>query len=252
MPSSQGSALHLFVDRLASRSSLTADEKAVIVGLPGQMEQIAARADFVQQGEQVHHSCLIVAGLVGRFGQNSEGARQTTCLYIPGDMADLSSVVSPKSAWGLAALAPTTILRVPHADLRRIAALHSGVAEAFWRDSVADGSIFSEWVVNVGRRSALARIAHLFCEMSIRYERIGQGNRGSFPLPITQADLGDATGLTSVHVNRTLKELRERSIVSARAGKITIHSWDKLVSIGEFDGAFMLLDGPSPRLSEAA
>jgi CRP-like cAMP-binding protein len=167
-------------------------------------------------------------------------------------MADLPSVVSPKSGWGLAALTTTTILRLRHDDLRRVAAKHSGIAEAFWRDCVADGSIFSEWVVNVGRRDAIARVAHLFCEMAIRCERAGQGDRHSFPLPITQSDLGDATGLTSVHMNRTLKELRTRSVVTARAKNVIVHDWDQMVSIGDFDDAFMLLDGPSPRLAEAA
>lgn len=248
----KGSALQLFANRLGSRSILTDEEECAILGLKGHVRQVAAHTDFVRPGEQVDHSCLVVDGLVGRFGQNRDGARQVTCLHIPGDMADLPSVVSPKSAWGLAALAPTTILRLPHMDLRRIAANYSGIAEAFWRDCVADGSIFSEWVVNVGRRDALARLAHLFCEMAIRSERAGQGDRRSFALPITQADLGDATGLTSVHVNRTLKQLRNRSVVTMRAGRVTVHDWDQLVMVGDFDDAFMLLDGPSPRLSEAA
>jgi CRP-like cAMP-binding protein len=166
-------------------------------------------------------------------------------------MADLPSVVSPKSGWGLSALTDTTILRIAHTDLRRIAAKHPGVAEAFWRDCVADGSIFSEWVVNVGRRDAFSRLSHLFCEMAIRSEQAGQGDRSGFPLPITQSDLGDATGLTGVHVNRTLKELREQSIVELRGGRITIHDWDRLVKTGDFDAGFMLLDGPAPRITEA-
>ncbi len=249
---SRDSALRLFVDRLTARSTLTDEEESAILGLKGQVRQVAAHTDFVRLGEQVDHSCLVMEGLVGRFGQNMDGDRQITCLYIPGDMADLPSVVSPKSAWGLAALAPTTILRLPHDDLRRVAAGHSGIAEALWRDCVADGSFFSEWVVNVGRRDALARLAHLLCEMAIRCERAGQGDRASFPLPITQADLGDATGLTSVHVNRTLKELRTRAIVTMRSGRVTVHDWDQLVLVGDFDDAFMLLDGPSPRISEAA
>jgi CRP-like cAMP-binding protein len=251
MVSSEGSALQLFANRLASRSILADEEEGAILGLRGQMKQVAGHIDFVRLGEQVDHSSLVVQGIVGRYGQNRDGARQITCLHIPGDMADLPSVVSPKSAWGLATLTQTTILRVPHASLRRLAAKYSGVAEAFWRDCVADGSIFSEWVVNVGRRDALARLAHVFCEMAIRCERAGQGDRRWFPLPITQNDLGDATGLTNVHVNRVLKELRTRSIVTARAGKVTIHDWDQLVLVGDFDDAFMLLDGPYPRISEA-
>lgn len=248
----QKSALQRFVDRLASRSILTVEEESAVLGLKGHEKQVASHVDFVRFGERVDHSCLVVEGLVGRFGSNRDGARQITCLHIPGDMADLPSVVSPRSAWGLTALTGTTILRLPHADVRRIAAKHTGVAEAFWRDCVADGSIFSEWVVNVGRRDALTRLAHLFCEMAVRYERAGQGDRRSFRLPATQSDLGDATGLTSVHVNRTLKELRLRSILTVQAGKVTVHDWDRLVATGDFDGGFMLLDELCPRIAEAA
>lgn len=252
MDQTQGAALQLFVKRLASRSVLTDDEESALLGLKGQLKQIAAHKDFVRLGEQVDHSCLVVDGLVGRFGQNRDGGRQITCLYIPGDMADLPSVVSPKSGWGLNALTRTTILRLAHIDLRRVAAKHPGVAEALWRDCVADGSIYSEWVVNVGRRDALARVAHLLCEMAVRCEQSGQGDTRAFPLPITQGGLGDATGLTNVHVNRTLKELRLRSIVELRKGTVTIHDWNELRSVGEFDAAFLLLDGPAPRITGAA
>lgn len=245
-------ALRLFVNRLASRSILTGEEEGALLGLTGRVRYVAAHVDFVRLGEQVDHACLVVEGLVGRFGQTCDGARQITCLYIPGDMADLPSVVNPKSAWGLGALTGTTILRVPHLDLRRVAAKYPGIAEAFWRDCVADGSIFSQWVVNVGRRDALARLAHLFCEMAIRSEHAGQGDRRSYPLPITQNGLGDATGLTSIHVNRTLKELRDRSIATVAKGTVTIHDWGRLSSTGDFDEDYMLLDGPSPRIAAAA
>ena len=252
MVHTQGSALHLFAARLASRSILTDAEQSAVLGLTGQVTNIPAHKDFVEQGAQVDHSCLVVEGLVGRFGENGDGARQTTCLYITGDMADLPSVVSPKAAWGLAALTRTTIIRVAHADLRRIAARHPGLAEAFWRDCVADGSLFSEWVVNVGRRDALARIAHLLCEMAIRCERAGLGTRSAFPLPITQSDLGDATGLTSIHVNRTLKQLRTQIGVTIKSGTVMVPDWNALVSTGDFDDGFLLLHGPSPRIAEAA
>jgi CRP-like cAMP-binding protein len=252
MNDARESALQLFVKRLASRSFLTRDEVSAVLALKGQIKEVAAHIDFVRLGEPVEHSCLVVRGLVGRFGQNRNGARQITCLYIPGDMGDLPSVVSPKSAWGLAALTSTTILRVPHADLRHLSAKYPGIAEAFWRDCVADGSIFSEWVVNVGRRDAISRVAHVLCEMAIRCEQAGQGHRLSFPLPLTQADFGDATGLTNVHVNRTLKELRDRSAVELRMGVVTIHDWNQLVRVGDFDAGLLLLHAPSPRITEAA
>lgn len=252
MTKSNSPALQTFVNRLALRSLLTSEEAIAILGLNGHTKQVAAHTDFVLQGEPVDHACLVIEGLVGRSGQNRDGARQITCLHIPGDMADLPSVVSPKSGWGLTALSNTTILRVAHADIRRVAAKHPGIAEAFWRDCVADGSIFSEWVVNVGCRDATSRLAHLFCEMAVRSERAGLSSRHSFALPITQSDLGDATGLTGVHVNRTLKALKAQGIVTASSGTVTVHDWDQLVSIGDFDDAFLLWDEPSPRIAAAA
>jgi CRP-like cAMP-binding protein len=244
-------ALKLFVNRLASRSVLTDEEVTALLGLKGQVKQIAGRVDVVGLGEQVDHSCLVVDGLLGRFGQSRVGARQITCLHIPGDMADLPSVVSPRAGWGIKSLTSTTLLLVPHADLRRVATMHLGITEAFWRDCVADGSISSEWVVNVGRRDALARLAHLFCEMAIRCEHAGQGDRQTFPLPITQTDLADVTGMTDVHVNRTLRQLRTRSIAELRGGTVTIHDWEQLACVGDFDAGFLLLDGPSPRMIDA-
>jgi CRP-like cAMP-binding protein len=250
MTVSQDDALQLFVDRLTSRSVLTDEEVTALLGLKGDIKQVAAHKDFVRLGDTVSHSCLVMEGLAARFGVNGDGIRQITCLHIPGDMADLVSVVTPKSGWGLTALTPTTILHVSHAELRRVAASHPGIAEAFWRDSIADGSIFSEWVVNVGRRDSPTRLAHVFCEMAVRCENSGRGNRNVYELPITQGSLGDATGLTGVHVNRTLKELREKEVMEFRAGKVTINEWDRLVRTGDFDPAYLLLNSPAPRINE--
>ena len=131
MVSSAGDALDLFARRLASRSVLTREEVSAVLALTGQVKEIAAHIDFVRVGQRVDHSCVVVSGLVGRFGQNSDGVRQITGLYIPGDMADLPSVVSPKSGWGMVALTKTKLLRVPHAELRHIAARHPGGLKHF-------------------------------------------------------------------------------------------------------------------------
>lgn len=245
-------SLQLFVKRLESRSELTHTEVSALLALRGETSEFAAHVDIIRAGQPIDNSYLVIDGLVGRFGQTADGSRQITCLYIPGDMADLPSVVSQKSAWGLAALSPTRLLSIPHVALRRLANAHPGIAEAFWRDCVADGSIFSEWVVNVGRRKALSRVAHVLCEMGVRSELAGQGKRGSYPLPITQVDLGDATGLTSVHVNRTLRELRVRSTAEMRSGNVTIFDWEQLADIGDFDPGFLLLNGLSPRITQPA
>ncbi len=245
-------ALQKFAARLTARSVLTTSERNAILALKTEVRIIAAHRDIVRFGERVDYSCLVGEGLVGRYAEGLDGRRQITGLCFPGDMADLSSVVSPNSAWGLTSLNRTTIFRVPHVQLRKLAATHPGVAEALWRDCVADGSIFSEWVMNVGRRDAMSRTAHLLCELAIRSERAEVGNRTSYALQMTQGAFADATGLTAVHVNRTLKQLRDLSVASFNRGRATVYNWDRLVAIGDFDPGYMLLDGPGPRIVQPA
>jgi CRP-like cAMP-binding protein len=239
MASSNRSALQLFVDRLTRRSSLTSEEAEALLALPGTPAQIHANRDFVHMGEDVDHACLIVEGLVGRFGQTRGGARQVTAFHIPGDMADLHSVVVAKSGSALQALCTTTILRIPHRAIRRLAHDYPAVAEALWRECVIDAAILSQWVVNVGRRDAQARAAHLVCEMMIRYGEIGQTVGLGFPFPVSQAQLADALGLTAVHVNRTLKALKDAGVISIVRHTVKILNWQRLAAIGDFDPVYL-------------
>ncbi len=241
MTFSNRSALQLFVDRLHRRSPLESEEAAAILSLPGAPAQVQANRDFVQMGEETDHACLVVEGLVGRFGQTKNGARQITAMHIPGDMADLHSVVVSRAGSALQALSTTTILRIPHRAIRAIAYEHPAIAEALWRECVVDGAILSQWVVNVGRRDAQARTAHLFCEMALRYEEIGRAAGLRFDFPATQTQLADALGLTAVHVNRTLKTLKEADLVRVERHNVQIANWPALVEIGDFDPTYLQL-----------
>lgn len=242
MPQGTSPNLQRFLDRLTSRSVLSAEEQQAILGLPAHAAQVEANRDFVRLDEVVDHACLVVEGIVGCFGQNSEGIRQITALHIAGDMPDLHSVVQPKSRSALQALSTATILRVPHAALRAVAARHAAVAEALWRDCMVDSAILSQWVVNVGRRDAKTRIAHLLCEMTKRFKVDLQAAEAAFMFPITQVQLADATGLTSVHVNRTLKRLRLDGLVDVGSRRVQILDWDALAKLGEFDADYLQAD----------
>jgi CRP-like cAMP-binding protein len=123
--------------------------------------------------------------------------------------------------------------------LRRVAKEYPAIAEAFWRDCVVDASILSQWVVNVGRRDARMRLAHLLCEVAVRMEQAGLGNRAAFELNVTQTQLADALGLTSVHVNRVLQALRREGLIATRSREVRILDWDRLAALGEFDGVYL-------------
>jgi len=241
--------LRRFLDRLLSRSVLSDREQQAILDLPAYVAQVPANSDFVRMGEVVDHACVIVEGIAGRFGQNANGARQITALHIAGEMADLHSVVQPKGCSALQALSTLTILRVPHRALRAAAGRYPAVAEALWRDSSVDAAILSQWVVNVGRRDARTRIAHLLCEMATRYKAYRNEGDIVFEFPVTQAHLADVTGLTPVHVNRTLKGLREAGLAIMADRMVRILDWEELAILGEFEPAYLQTDiRPEERL----
>jgi CRP-like cAMP-binding protein len=232
------SNLQLFVDRLTSRSVLSEKEQWRILSLPVRARQVRSNEDFVARGKTVDHVSYIAEGLVGRFDENRHGARQITALHIAGDIPNLHSVVQPHASSAMQALSPVTLLEVSHTALREAAAAHPAIAEAFWRDSMVDSAVLGQWLVNVGRGDAQARVAHLLCEMARRYKVHGSDGAVTFRLPMTQSHLADATGLTPVHVNRTLKKL-ELIGTTFRNRMVRIGEWRRLVAIGDFDPTYL-------------
>ena len=232
-------ALQQFVDRLSSRSVLSAEEKQAILDLPCHRAEVQPNRDFVALGEKTDHVCLVVSGLVGRFGQNAEGSRQITAIHIPGDMADLHSVVQPIAGSALQSLSAASIVRLPHGAIRAAAAKYPAIAEALWRDCIVDATILSQWVVNVGRRDARKRIAHFLCEMAFRFGAAPAKGPVAFGFPITQAQLADASGLTSVHVNRTLMTLRSEGLADISERTVHIRDWDEFAFLGDFDPSYL-------------
>lgn len=236
--------LELFVKRLLVRSILSDEEQQAILALPVHIVELRKKQDFVHIDEESTYACFVLAGLVGRFGQTSNGLRQFTRFHVPGDVADLHSTVRPIGIGGLNAICDTTILRVPHFAIRTLAARYPAIAEAFWRDCMLDTAVLMQWLINVGRRDARARLAHILCEMAVRS---GQDQQIvlEYAFPVTQEQLGDATALTSVHVNRSLKALD--SVTTLKSGHVQIHDWDKLARIGEFNPAYLLGDTGAQR-----
>jgi CRP-like cAMP-binding protein len=236
-------ALEMFLARLLRRSALTGEEHKAILQLPCRAVQVRARTDIVSPGETVDHACLVGKGMVGRFDQMRDGKRQIVAFHIPGDMCDLHSVVAPTAAWGMAALTHSTVIHVPHQDLRRLAFDFPQVALAFWRDGTADASILAKWVGNLGRQDARARVAHVLCELGTRMEAAGLAiGRTCFTLDITQEQLADAVGLTPVHVNRTMQGLRRTDLIATSGRTVNVKDWDGLAEAAEFDPGYLLLD----------
>jgi CRP-like cAMP-binding protein len=160
-----------------------------------------------------------------------------------GEMVDLQNSMLGTADHSVQMLTTGQIALIPREEIIRIAAERPAVGRAMWYDTLVDGSIFREWIANVGRRDARTRVAHLFCEFALRLKVAGLGDEVGYQLPMTQEQLGDATGLTSVHINRTIKQLEAEGLidrVSPRA--ITIGDWKKLAEVGDFDSHYLHLE----------
>ena len=235
-------ALKNFVARLGALSALSQEDVAALLGLKGDMARLRGNVDIVSPGAKFDHACLVVSGIVARFVQLRDGSRQFIAFHLPGDIADIHRVATPSAGSGLQTLSTATIVRVPAQDLRRIALASPTIAQAFWAYAAIDAAVLAQWAVNLGRRDAKSRMANFLCEMGVRSEACGLGSRSEFILDASQAQIGDALGLTSVHVNRTLKILRESKLLSIDGRIVRITNWLSLAAIGDFDPAYLQVE----------
>lgn len=234
-------ALEKFLRRLTLRSALSRAEQEAILALPGEEVRTAAHRDIVRPGTRMTSCCLVVGGLVGRFDQLANGHRQITALHIPGDFCDLHSLAVPEAGWGIQSLTDSVVRMVPHEALGALAGRSVAVAMAFWRDTVVDGSVLAKWISALGRRSATARLAHLLCEMGMRFEQAGLGQQDEFDFPITQAQLADVLGVTAVHLNRTMQSLRQQGLLVTNGARFQLPDRKRLCQMAQFDPSYLLL-----------
>ena len=238
MPSSQW-ALELFIQRLGTLSPLSGEDIGALQSLPSEAVRLRGNVDIEVPGQAFEHACLVASGLVARFAQLTDGRRQFTAVHIPGEIADIHRVATPLAGSALQTLTTTTIVRVPARSLRSVAINSPTITQAFWAYSAVDAAVLAQWAVNLGRRDAKARMAHFLCEMSFRYEYSGEGARDEYLLEASQGQIGDALGLTAVHVNRTFKALKQSNLVSIDGRIVRIQDWVLLAAIGEFDPDYL-------------
>ncbi len=241
--------LTLWLRRLMRRTELDADDQRRVLALPGRVERVRTNHDFVRLNQRVDECCLIVSGIAARFGQTRNGLRQLSALHVAGDCADLHSAVLPNSGSALSAVSDVVLYRMPHPAVHEIVRGSTALARAMWRDCTVDAAIAAEWLLNNGRRDARTRLAHLICELAMRIEAVG-GDRHRFTLEMSQMHFGDALGLTSVHVNRMMRELREARLLIVNGREFEICDWTALADAGDFDPYYLHLTREHPETGE--
>jgi CRP-like cAMP-binding protein len=225
--------------RWARTVPLSDEDKHAVVDLPWQRRAYGREAYLAREGEATKVCSLLVQGLAFRQKLVSDGARQIISFHIPGEFLDLQNCLLKIADHNVQALSRCTVAIVNKEAVVQLMGERPTVRRAIWYDSLVDSSIFREWVVNVGRRDARQRIAHLLCELAARLKAAGQDEMPIYDFPITQEQIADATGLTAVHTNRTLQTLRKSGLISLSASKLTILDWDALAEAGDFSERYL-------------
>lgn len=217
-----------------------ADQQAVLA-LPHRVERAEAGRHIVREGDLPKHSCLLVTGFAYRHKILADGSRSISAIQMRGDMVDLQNSLLRLADHNVQAMTHCTLAFIPREAILELAFAYPRVGMAMWYDTLVDASIFREWIANVARRKAISAVAHLLCEMGVRLEAAGLGAKLYYEMPMTQDQLADCTGLTAVHVNRTLHALEASGDISRSVRRVAIADWNKISTTADFRSAYLHL-----------
>ena len=222
---------------------LSQEEKDAILRVPTTIREVGADQDIVPEGDRPAQCCLVIEGLQCRYKMLRDGERQILSFHIPGDIPDLQSLFLSTLDHSLGTVTQNRVAFIQHDALRDLIRSYPGIAERLWRETLIDAAVFREWITNVGSRDAYTRIAHLICELYVRLRAVGLTNGNAFNFPVTQIELADASGLSTVHVNRSVQEIRADGLIVWERGVCTIPNFEALQDAGMFDAAYLHMRG---------
>lgn len=240
--SDSASAIATLLLKLRARDVITGEEEEIVRASVSEIREHPAGRTIVRAGTTLSASTLLVEGIVCRYKDLADGQRQIMELHVAGDFVDLHGFLLKQLDHNVGTMTSVKVASFPHDALRGITETHPHLGRMLWFSTLLDAAIHREKILSIGRRSAMARIAHIFCELLVRLRIVGLADDTGYDLPLTQADLADVTGLTSVHVNRMLKKLRDEDLLTFRGGRVTIDDWDRLQRVAEFDPSYLHLE----------
>lgn len=231
----------LLIRKLEGTSQFSDEQRRAVQDLPAKFRSVQSGQDIVCDGDEPAQCCLILDGWLARYKLIGQGRRQILSFHVPGDTPDLQSLHLGVMDHSLCAVAPSNVAFIPHDSLRALAEESPAIGAALWRDTLIDAAIFRAWMTGIGRRSAHERIAHLLCEMVAKLQAVGLSDGDRVAWPITQLDIADSLGLTAVHVNRVLQDLRARKLITLAKRRLSIEDKQELSDLAEFTPAYLNL-----------
>lgn len=229
------------VRKLEGFGPLSELDRTVLERISANAQLIGPRIDLIREGDPPDGVILVMEGIACRQKHRSNGARQITAYLVPGDSCDLDVALLDRMDHTITTLSACRVVRIPSDVVRRLLKDHPTVARALRMSTLVDEATLREWLVNVGCRSAIERIAHLFCELLVRLQVVGFASEDSYEFPVTQLDLADTVGLSNVHVNRSLQELRRKGVIELKGKTLKILDRQRLKTIAEFNAKYLHL-----------
>ena len=228
--------------RLRQRTEISSEEERAIRSAVIETRKLPADTIAIRSGEHLNSSLILLDGWMARSKDLQSGERQVTELHVAGDFADLHAYTLKCLEHDVLTMSDCTVAVLPHDRLKETFERHPRLARIYWFVTNVDAAIHREWALSLGQRSAISRMALLFCELYARLEPVGRTNGKSYEFPLTQRELAECLGLTVVHANRTLQELRRRGLVELENRRLTIRDRPGLEGVAEFDPAYLYLD----------
>jgi CRP-like cAMP-binding protein len=210
-----------------------------VLNLPYKVRWLEPQSYTMREGDKPDRCAVLVSGYAFRHKVTGDGSRQILSLHIPGDALDFQNMFLNESDHNVQMLTRAQVAEIPRGPLEELVLNYPAVGRAVLIHTLVEASIFREWVVNVGRRDARSRIAHLLCEFAYRLSTHDLAPSGQYELPITQEQLADATGLTAVHVNRVLKGLQADGLIDRNRRIVSFPNWQRLRDVADFNPRYL-------------
>jgi CRP-like cAMP-binding protein len=225
--------------KLAKFLALSPEETAILAELQSNTRAVPRHRDIVTEGHNYGNVFLVIEGIAIRYRILHDGRRQIVNIVLPGDVVGFFGAFFENTLYSTKALTDTLISTIPFARLGTIFRSNPQLmTKIFWSFS-CESAIYAEHIVNIGRRSALERIAHFFLELLVRLQMVGLADERSYRIPLTQELIGDALGLSIPHVNRVLRRLREDQLVVVEDQRVTIKDIEALSELADFEPSYL-------------
>lgn len=228
--------------KLEAFTRLSLDDRAALSRIARNFRYVDARRDLVSEGDRPRYVHLVLDGWACRYKQLPDGKRQVVSLFVPGDFCDVNVYILRHMDHSIGAITRLKVAMITAEDMNALTAERPRITQALWWHELVTAAVQREWTINIGKRSAYERLAHLLIELYMRLSTVGRGHDGRCDFPLTQNDLADATGLTSVHVNRTLQELRRDGLIELERKQLQILDLERMIDAAMFNPNYLHLD----------